>query len=92
MEEKNFNELLEREDFEGAADCALRLGAEEFAKVLEALPEKYLQPLCRALDSDFLAETLILLDAPLQSKIISNLRDDELQDVMDGVSDRKSVV
>ena len=86
MEEKNFNELLEREDFEGAADCALRLGAEEFAKVLEALPEKYLQPLCRALDSDFLAETLILLDAPLQSKIISNLRDDELQDVMDGVS------
>ena len=86
MEEKNLNELLEREDFEGAAECALRLGAEEFAKVLAALNEKYLQPLCRALDSDFLAETLILLDAPLQSKIISTLRDDELQEVMDGVS------
>ncbi|MGN1062556.1 MAG: magnesium transporter MgtE N-terminal domain-containing protein, partial [Candidatus Scatosoma sp.] len=86
MERTKLEEFLEREDYEGAADCALKTGAEEFATLLPSVSERHLQPLCRALDSELLAQTLVLLDAPLQSKIISVLRDDELQEVMDGVS------
>ena len=86
MEEKNLEELLNKEDYEGAAECALKAGAEEFSKLLASVAERHLQPLCRALDSDLLAQALVLLDAPLQSKIISVLRDDELQEVMEGVS------
>lgn len=86
MEDKNLKELLEKEDYEGAAEYALKTGAEEFAKLLPSVAERQLQPLCRALDSDLLAQTLVLLDSPLQSKIISVLRDDELQEVMEGVS------
>lgn len=86
MEEKIFKDLLEREEYEEAAALAEKTDAESFAALLPTLPEQHLQPLCRALESDFLAQTLVLLDADLQTKIISSLRDDELQEVMDEVS------
>ena len=80
------NEFLSRGDYEGAAEYALKAEPETLAKFLETLSDDRLQPFCGALDSDLLAQALVLLDAPLQSKIISGLRDDELQEVMDGVS------
>lgn len=86
MEQEKLNEFLSRGDYEGAAEYALKAEPETLAKFLETLSDDRLQPFCGALDSDLLAQALVLLDAPLQSKIISGLRDDELQEVMDGVS------
>ena len=54
--------------------------------MLQALEEDVLTPFCRALDSDKLADALVLLEPQLQEKILGSLRDDELEKVMDEVS------
>ncbi len=59
---------------------------ETLAEYLNSISEEELIPFCRQIDSDLMAEALLLLDAPLQEKILSGLRDDELEKVMDEMS------
>ena len=78
---KNF---LAQKDYEKAA--ASVKNAEEAACILAEISEEDVIPLCKAMDSDFLAEVLVLLDSPLQQKIVGGLNDSELQEVMEDVS------
>ncbi len=59
---------------------------ESLAAYLRTLSEEELLPYCRQVDSDLLAETLLLLDTELQQLILSGLYDDELEKVMDEMS------
>ena len=80
------NGFLDREDFATAAQQLHDCTAEEVAEFLKALDEQTLIPLCRELDSELMADVLLLLDPSLQEIIISGLRDDELEAVMDEMS------
>ncbi len=59
---------------------------EAVAEAISSLGGDKLIPLCRVLDKGVLANALILLDPSVQQQIVSGLRDDELQKVMDDVS------
>lgn len=83
--EKEIMDFFAEENFRAAAQRVSEMTAEEAAKILSDAKE-YVVPLSRELESDFLAEILVLLDSELQQKILSGLRDDELKDVMDEVS------
>ncbi len=76
--------LLQAKDYQGVAE-ALK-DAEAAAKIFAELPEGEVLPFARALEADFLAEVLVLLEPDLQKKIVSGLHDDELQEVMEDVS------
>ncbi len=76
--------LIQQKNYQEAA--ALVKKPEEAASVLSELPEADVIPFCRALESDFFADVLVLLDTPLQQKILSGLHDDELEEVMEDVS------
>ena len=78
--------LLGERDYERAADILKKQDPQEVADVLAELDDNDLLPFCRALESGVLADVIVLLEAPLQQKIVAGLRDDELQDVMDDVS------
>ena len=78
--------LLGERDYERAADILKKQDPQEVAGVLAELDDNDLLPFCRALESGVLADVIVLLEAPLQQKIVAGLRDDELQDVMDDVS------
>ncbi len=84
--EKEILELLIINDYEGAASKANRLSPQVLAELIATLEDAHLTPLSRALDSDLLAEVLLLLDTALQEKIINSLRDDELEKVLDEIS------
>ncbi len=77
--------LLSQQDYEGAAERVKKLSPEEAAYILSEAGE-HLIPLCRALDSEQLAEIIVLLEPSVQEEIIEGLHDDELQDVMEDVS------
>ncbi len=76
--------MLDEHDFEGVVDSVKK--PEEAALLLQEAGDDVLIPLCRAFESDFLADVLVLLDPSLQSKIIDGLHDDELQEVMEDIS------
>ena len=78
--------LLRAQDYEGAGDLAGKLSAEELALVLGEVERTDIPAFCRALDSDLLADALVLLDADLQELVINGLRDDELEKVLDEMS------
>jgi len=88
--EKELYELLLAQNFDVAGDQVSKLSPEEIAAILNELAndenEALLIPFCRAMESDLLADVLILLDAPVQEKVIAGLHDDELEAVMDEVS------
>ena len=87
--EKELIELLNNQRFGEAAEMAEKLTPAVLAEVLDELTntdESLLVPFCRALESDLLADVLVLLDKTLQEKIIGGLHDDELEKVMDEVS------
>ncbi len=84
--EKEILTLLQSSDFEGAATLASKLSPETLAELLKEVSDDKLTFFCRALDSDLLAEVLILLDKFLQEKIINGLHDDELEAVMEEMS------
>ena len=88
MEKEIFEllELLNEKDYEGAANQANRLSPQALAAFFTTLDETHLTPLSRALDSDLMADVLLLLDTALQEKIINSLRDDELEKVLDEIS------
>ncbi len=81
---EELKKLLEEKDYESAAASVKK--PDEAAHILSEMAEDDVLPFCRALDSDFLADVIVLLDAPLQQKILSGLHDDELEEVMEDVS------
>ncbi len=76
--------FLQEKNYAGAA--ALVKKPEEAASLLSEMDDGDVIPFARELESDFLADVLVLLDAPLQEKILLGLHDDELQEVMEDVS------
>ncbi len=74
----------ESKDYGRAA--ALVKDPNEAASLLSELAEEDVVPFCHALDNDFLADVLVLLDAPLKATVVEGLHDDELQEVMEDVS------
>ncbi|MBR2330266.1 MAG: magnesium transporter [Clostridia bacterium] len=87
-------EFLRLNEYENAASACQKLQSEELATLLADIEPQHLVPLCRAIDSDLLAETLPLLDKTLQENVINALRDDELEKVLDemSVSDTVEVI
>ena len=87
--EKELYALLTAQNFEEAADLVAKKTPEEIAALINELAssgEALLIPFCRAMESDALADALILLDKTVQKKILGGLYDDELEAVMDEVS------
>ena len=78
--------LLESQDYEAAATLANKFEPTPLAELVQTLPAFALAPFCRALNSELLAEVLLLLDKTLQESVINALRDDELEKVMDEMS------
>ncbi len=76
--------LLDAKKYDEAA--ALVKKPDEAASLLSEMAEEDVIPFCRALDSDFLADVLVLLAPALQRTVVTGLRDDELQEVMEDVS------
>lgn len=79
-------ECLRLQDYVSAAALCEKLSSEELAALLTQANAADIPALCRALDSDTLAETLPLLDKALQEDVINSLRDDELEKVLDEMS------
>ncbi len=77
--------LLAQNSISAAAELVGELSPEEAAKILSEAGEQ-LVPLARALESDFLAEVIVLLDTPVQQRLVEGLHDDELEEVMEDVS------
>ena len=79
-------QFLNQKDYESAAALCQKLSNEALAELLSHTEKVHLIDLCRAMDSDLLAETLPLLNTPLQEAVINALRDDELEKVLDELS------
>jgi magnesium transporter len=79
-------DYVKQQDYQSAATLAGKIEKEELALVIEQLEAVDIPAFCRALDSDLLADTLILLDKALQEQVINGLRDDELEKVLDEMS------
>lgn len=84
--EKQLFELLSAQDFVGAVSIANKYAPDVLAGVLKELDEADIPAFVRELNSDLLADALVLLDPELQEKIINALRDDELEKVFDEMS------
>ena len=78
--------LLDSKDYAGAAAAAQGLEAQQVADIIKDTDGKHTVPFCRALDKDFVAEILVLLEPELQEKIIKGLNDEQLEEVMEEVS------
>ena len=78
--------LLKAQDYERAAALSEKLSTAELAELLEGLERADIPAFCRALNSDLLAETLLLLPPHLKEEVINGLRDDELEKVLDEMS------
>ncbi|MCH5146560.1 MAG: magnesium transporter [Clostridiales bacterium] len=89
MDEMLNDELLKyfaEKNYEEAAEAVKKLSPEELAQILCNVPDDDLLPFCHEIDSSLMADVLVLLDTPLQKKIVEGLRDAELEDVMEDVS------
>ena len=84
--EKEIFELLSQADYAQAAEITNKYEPSTLVILLQEIDDEALSPFCHALDSDLLAEALVLLDPSLQEKILGGLRDEELEKVMDEVS------
>ena len=85
MEQELFG-LLQAQDYQAAAALAEKYDSEQLSALLSEVEDGILLPFCRALDSERLADALLLLESDLQEKIIGGLRDDELEKVMDEIA------
>ena len=84
--EKELFEIINENDYKQAAALLSDLPPETVAQRLQEVQENALSPLCREIDSEILAEALLLLPTNLQERILSGLYDDELERVMDEIS------
>ncbi len=78
--------LVAAKDYEAAASSVGKLSPEEAARVLSETDRSDVVALARAMESDFLADVLILADRPVRKLIMEGLHDDELEEVMEDVS------
>ena len=79
--------FLQDKNYENAAAyLGEEYSPEEAAKLLSEMDEEDVILLAHALESDFLADVLVLLDSSLQQKLVAELHDDELQEVMEDIS------
>lgn len=88
MEKKIFD-CLAAQNFTDAAKLIGKYTPEEVAALFNKLTEtdeRLLVPLCREIESELLADVLVLLEKDLQQQIIGGLHDDELEAVMEEVS------
>ena len=83
---ENILEFIKAQDYESAVKLAGELPKEELATLLSSLDEADIPAFCRALDSELLADTLLLLEPTLKEQVINGLRDDELDKVFDEMS------
>ncbi len=86
MEKERIHAQINNNEYGEAAALANKLSPAELAELLQEIVGEPFIPFCRALDSDLLAEAILLVDGELQERILSNLRDDELTAVMDELS------
>ena len=84
--QKEILDFLLSQDYENAAALAGKLSCEELADILKSVDRADIPAFCRALDSNLLADALVLLDKALQEEVINGLRDDELEKVLDEMS------
>ncbi|MBQ9728458.1 MAG: magnesium transporter [Clostridia bacterium] len=84
--ENEMKEFLAAQDYQSAAALANKLSQEELAELLTQIEKADLTAFCRALDSEKLADALVLLEPELQEDVINSLRDDELEKVLDEIS------
>ncbi len=84
--EKQILFFIETQQFPQAAELANKFSAAQLVTLLSGLDEAFLHPFCHELDSDLLADALVLLPPEMQEKILGGLRDEELEKVMDEVS------
>ncbi len=90
--EKELLNLLQSQSFQDAAEFVKNYKNEDLASFiteqdkLNNVDDACLVQFCRALDSELLADVLLLVESELQEKIINGLRDDELEKVMDEIS------
>lgn len=84
--QKEIFELFQRAEYAKAAEIANKYEVNDLVALLEETDETALSPFCHALDSNLLADALVLLDPSLQEKILGSLRDETLEKVMDEVS------
>ena len=82
---------LKNQELSNAVELANELSCKDLAKLLDNLDNEYIKDFCREIESELLADTLVLLDADLQEKILKSLRDDELEDVMDELTVEETV-
>ncbi len=84
--QQELKKLLQEQDYEGAAEFVNKLSSEELAALLTEMDKADIPAFCRALDSDLLADALVLLESDMQEDVINGLRDDELEKVLDEMS------
>lgn len=84
--EKELLDLLAEGDYDASADFVAKKSAEEIAEIIGSMDEKHIVPFSRALDSDVMAEVLVLLSTDLQQIILDGMHDDELEEVMEEIS------
>ncbi len=86
MKNEALSLLLQEQKYEDAARAMEELSPHEAATQLSSATQADVVLLCREVESDFLAQVLVLLDAELQQLVLDGLRDDELADVLDEIS------
>ena len=79
-------ELLQMQAYAEASVLTEKSTAEELATLLQTIPFEELTPFAQELDSNLLADALVLLPAEYQEEIFKGLRDDELEKVLDEIS------
>lgn len=78
--------LLQTQEYALAASKAGELSAQALAELLQSLDISELAPFYRELDSDLLADAIVLLPAEFQEEIFMGLRDHELEKVLEEIS------
>lgn len=78
--------MEEKKNFEEIATQFSAMDAEGVARILSETSDEEFLPLCRAMEREKLAETLVLLPAQRQRLLLKELFDEELEEVLDEVS------
>ena len=87
--EKELFDFLTAQDYDSAVQLLGKYDSKTLSVVLQELNEtnaEQIPKICQKLDSDLLADTLLLLPPALQEVIIAGLHDDELEKVFDEIS------
>lgn len=84
--EKELFEFLTAQDYVNAVALVNKYTPEKLSGVLQEMEKADIPALCREIDSDLLADALLLLPPALQEDVINGLRDDELEKVFEEMS------